>query len=165
MYVVLTETPKTWANEVCAVCPTHEMAVNVMNEQVKEYISEQKGSDQIIKINNKSDINNYPESLYFYKPSNKAFKRKVNVYERKKGLSKGWIYNGDLIEKILMFKIVDISGYGLISDDTIRTNKNAITVSDVRKATSKGYVCHANLGCVMDELKTVLERRYSKKND
>lgn len=170
MYLIISVNPKTWNTETKKLTSDFKHAIDCLNSEATNFVKVYRNYEQPIRINSKNEIDNHPETKFFIKSSNKQVNRKINIYERRKGQDKGWLYNSDVIDKIHMLLVIDYhngmnmrlgnNGMNMTSDKNGMNIRSGTSNKDNPRPSPTNNI---NISWI-DELKNVLEQKYGVVN-
>lgn len=160
-YSVISIHPKTFCVANRGYYTTYRDAVNALREEATDYITKYKRYQTVVYVNSDEEMVNHPDVKYFLKISDQ-FPNRIEVLERHKIVTKGWIWNGKSYE-VELIKLFDIISANLPNGQNIVTSDDDFQwVNNIQKESKQNYTEHANQAKVMDELREALNKRRKK---
>ena len=92
-YSVISIHPQTFCVAVRGYYHIYRDAVKALREEATDYITKYKRYQTVVYVNNDEEMDNHPDIKYFLKTSDQ-YPNRVEVYERRKVVQKGWLWNG-----------------------------------------------------------------------
>lgn len=168
-YAVISIHPKTHSVTHRSYHQTHQEAISSLKDEVANFITNYKRYQTVMYINHIEDIEKHPKIKYFLRIPDEMPDR-IEVYERIKKVSKGYVYNSSYYESVLI-KIFDVVSTNMPSKDGSFTCGSQAS-SDYQWAeklnadTQESQQANLNQVALMEELsKKVLKHKERMKYD
>lgn len=118
-YLIISIHPRTLCTSICSYFNTYRSAMKSLREEAQDYITKYKRYQTVIYINNDEEIGNHPDVKYFLKISDQ-FPNRIEVYERRKIVDKGWLWNAKKTELDLI-KVFSVINSNLPEESNVQS--------------------------------------------
>lgn len=160
-YAIISIHPTTYAVNHRSYHQTHQEALSSLKDEVANFITNYKRYQTVMYINHIEDIEKHPKIKYFLRIPDEMPDR-IEVYERVKKVSKGYVYNSSYYVPELI-KIFDVVSTNMPSRDgsfVSGATSDYQWTEKLNAETKESQKQHVNQVALMEELtKKVLKHK------
>lgn len=161
-YAVISIHPKTFSVANRGYFTTFRDALKALRDEATDYITKYKRYQTVVYINNDEEMEQHPDVRYFLKLSDQ-FPNRIEVFERRKVVDKGWLWNGKHYD-VELIKVFDVVSANLPQENGVQFPPvgDYEWASKIQKETQKNQEVNLSQCKMMDELRSALETRRLK---